>query len=280
MKKFAIFIASLTVLLIMTVAFITGCQKNSQESEDEQTGLTSESIPRVLYNARCAGLKIPDGTTTEILEDGATVRLTFPDGIFLVGNTDAGEEIRTEFMDYTCTGDCTKGCDVIHAQGSFGCSSCNPATITCTGKEKNLEKIMGKGFINLNAGINFVKNKKEASSLFTGPDILLTIPEVQEAMKAFNMKIHGSENPDFSRREQFREVGLNLFGCLVTYMAPGGSNPGASTMPESEMLDAEGWSCTCDAPAGSSGCTKESGMGYKKCVSGACTSCTMSINAE
>lgn len=278
MKKFKIFIASTVVLLFTTVALITGCQKNTKVSSSEEISLTPESIPKVLYNASYDNLKIPNGTTTEVLNNGSTVKLKFPKGIILVGTTTDGEIFRVAETEYTCTGNCTKGCDVIYAGGSFGCSACDPATVTCTGKAKSIAEIQGKGFVNLDAGISFVKNKSEASSLFAGPDVLLTIPQVREAMKAFNLKIHGVEEPDFSDKKQFREVALNLFGCLVTYMAPSQSNSNASRLSEEEFVDAASWSCRCDAPAGSSGCTKDSGIGYKKCTSGACTSCTMIMN--
>lgn len=278
MKKLHVLIVLASLMLATIVGLITGCQKNSKEPTDEEISLTPESIPKVLYNANYNGLRIPDGTTTEVLNNGSTVKLKFPKGIVLVGTTTTGELFRVAETEYTCTGNCTTGCDVIYAGGSFGCSACDPATIVCTGKAKSLAEIQGKGFVDLSAGISFVKNKKEAASLMAGPDVLLSIPEVREAMKAFNLKIHGSENPDFSDKRQYREVGLNLFGCLVTYMAPSLSNRNASRMADEELIDAAAWSCRCDAPAGSSGCTKDSGIGYKKCTSGACTSCTMIMN--
>jgi len=280
MKKFEILIASTIVVLFTTVVFITGCQKNANESGNEEISLTPESIPKALFGASFDNLRIPDGTTTEVLNGGSTVKLHFPKGIYLMGTDKSGTIQQVGGTEYTCTGDCSKGCDVIYAGGSFGCSACDPSTITCTGKAKSLSEIQGKGFVNFNAGISFIKDKREAVNLFAGPDILLTIPEVREAMKAFNLKIHGTENPDFSDSKQFREVGLNLFGCLVTYMAPSISNRNSSNLRvgEDELVDAGSWSCRCDAPAGSSGCTKDSGIGYKKCTSGACTSCTMIVN--
>lgn len=278
MKKFHVLIVSTILVLVTTASLMTGCQKNAKEPIDEEISLTPESIPKVLYNASYNSLRIPDGTTTEVWNNGSTVKLKFPKGIVLVGTTTTGELFRVAETEYTCTGSCTTGCDVLYAGGSFGCSACDPATIVCTGKAKSIAEILGKGFVNLGAGISFVKTKKEAASLMAGPDVLLSIPEVREAMKAFNLKIHGTENPAFSDKKQFREVGLNLFGCLVTYMAPSLSNRNASRVAEDELVDAAGWSCRCDAPAGSSGCTKDSGIGYKKCTSGACTSCTMIIN--
>lgn len=279
MKKFQILIISTIFVLAATVGIVTGCQKNAKEPVDEEISLTPESIPKVLYNANYNGLKIPDGTTTEVLNNGSTVKLKFPKGIILVGTTSTGEVFRIAEAEYTCTGNCSKGCDVLYAGGSFGCSACDPATVVCTGKAKSLAEIVGKGFVNLDAGISFVSTKEEAASLMAGPDILLHIPEVREAMKAFNKKIHGTESPDFSDSKQFREVALNLFGCLVTYMIPGTSNPNTSRLETNEkIIDAASWSCRCDAPANSSGCTKDSGIGYKKCTSDACTSCTMVMN--
>lgn len=281
MKNFKIPITSVILVLITAVALITGCQKNAKVPSREEISLTPESIPKVLYNASFGNLRIPNGTTTEVLNNGSTVKLNFPKGIYLVGTDSKSGEIQQLIAtEYTCTGDCTKGCDVFYAGGQFGCSACDPNTIVCTGKAKSIAAIQGKGFVNFNAGISFIKDKKEAANLFAGPDILLTIPKVREAMKGFNLKIHGTETPDFSNSKQFREVGLNLFGCLVTYMVPSASNRNSSNLSESvdELLSAVNWSCRCDAPAGSSGCTKDSGIGYKKCTSGACTSCTMIVN--
>lgn len=282
MKKFEILITSTIFVLITTVTLITGCQKNVKEQSNEEIILTPKSIPKVLYGAVFDNLKLPDGSTTEILDNGATVKLNFPKDIYLMGtDIKSGEILQLVASEYTCAGACTTGCDVIYAGGSFGCSACDPSTITCTGKSKSLAKIQGKGFVNFNAGISFIKEKQEAENLFAGPDILLNIPKVREAMKAFNLKIHGTENPDFSNAKQFREVGLNLFGCLVTYMAPSASNRNSSNLKDgivTKLVDAGSWSCRCDAPLGSSGCTKDSGIGYKKCVSGDCTSCTMIVN--
>jgi len=281
MKKFEILITATIFFLITAVVLFTGCQKNAKEPTSEEISLTAESIPKVLYNASFDNMRLPDGTTTEILNNGSTVKLSFPKGIYLIGvNSVSGEIQRLSETEYTCTGDCTKGCDVIYAGGSFGCSACEPSTITCTGKSKNLTEIQGKGFVDFNAGISFIKSKEDAAKLFAGPDNLLNIPEVRKAMKAFNLKIHGSENPDFTDKKQYREVGLNLFGCLVTYMAPSTLNHNYFNLRggEDELVDAASWSCRCDAPAGSSGCTKDSGIGYKKCTSGACTSCTMIVN--
>ena len=162
MKQIKILIALTILVLITTVAFMTGCKKNVKEPIDDEISLTPESIPKVLFNASYDNLKIPDGTTTEVLNSGSTVKLKFPKGFFLVGTTNSGEVFRVAETEYTCTGTCTKGCDVFYAGGSFGCSACDPATITCTGKAKSLAEILGKGFVNLDAGISFVKSKKGA----------------------------------------------------------------------------------------------------------------------
>src|SRR5678815_3791639 len=107
----------------------------------------------------------------------------------------------------------------------------------------------------------------------------MEIPQVADQMKAFNLRIYGTENPDFSNGSQFKEVAVNLFGCLVTYMIPASVNARAANIPpDDELVDATSFSCSCDAPSGSSGCTKDSGLGYKKCVSGNCVSCTMTVN--
>lgn len=276
MKKLKILIASAILLLVTTVALTTGCQKNYKEPNNKEINLIPQSVPKVLHNVYYNNLKIPDGTTTEVINSGSAVKLKFPPGIFLVGTTSSGEISKVDGTEYTCTGDCTIGCDVFLVGNTFGCSACNPAEIVCTGKAKSLEKVQGKGFVNFNAGISFVKNEEEASSLYAGPDALFRVPEIRKAMKAFNLKIHGIENPDFSDSKQFREVKLNFFGCLVIYMAPSKSNPNASKVEE-DLIEPKNWSCRCDAPPNSSGCTEESGQGYKKCVSGACTSCTMIV---
>lgn len=277
MKKFQMLIAIAIVVLLSAGIFVTGCRKNAKEpASPPEISLKPEAIPQVLYGASVGELKLPDGTTTEVVDGGSTVKFKFPEGIFLVGFTADREYVELPGTEYTCTGNCTKGCDVLYAAGSFGCSACDPATVVCTGKAKTLSELEGKGFINLNAGISFLTDKKEAEALYAGPHGLLAIPKVREAMKAFNLKIHGTENPDFSNASQFREVGINLFGCVATYMVP--VSYARTAEVDGELVDAAAWSCRCDAPANSSGCTKDSGIGYKRCESGACTSCTMIMN--
>lgn len=275
MKKRNVLLVSAAVLFSLTAVLVIGCQKESKTTAPDEISLSPSSIPRILNGATYNGLKIPDGTMTEVLNNGSTVKIIYPRGVALVGTTPEGGIYRVIESEYTCTGSCTTGCDVLYAGGSFGCSACDPATTTCTGKAKALTEIVGKGFVNFDAGISFVSSNIEASNLFVGPDNLLVIPEVLQAMKAFNVKIHGTESPDFSNAKMYREVVLNLFGCKVMYMAPSSENPNASIVQEEELVEAAAWSCRCDAPAGSSGCTKDSGIGYKKCTSGACTSCTM-----
>ena len=282
MKKIEVVICACLVFLF-SITFVISCQKNGDKKKEQEASLTPEAIPRVLQNAKLNDLQLPDGTTTEVIDDGATVRFKFPDGIMLAGvNKVAGDIELLPGGEYTCTGSCTKGCDVLYAGGSFGCSACDPATVVCTGKAKgSFTDLEGRGFININAGISFISEKSQTKGLFTGPSIkvLLSIPQVAEAMKTFNRKVYGTDNPDFSDASQFREVGMNLFGCLVTYMAPARTHAKyANVPPDDELVDGASWSCRCDAPAGSSGCTKDSGIGYKKCESGACVSCTMIVN--
>lgn len=276
MKKMKFLISSTILGFFIVAASIVGCQKDSKKAvENTITSAASQSsIPKVLYGTSYNDLKIPDGTTTEVLNDGSTVKFNFPKGIFLVRKTKEGEISKFMTAEYTCEGKCTEGCDVVILNKKFYCSQCEPSTITCTGKSNVLiDHFEEAAFINFDAGISFVKTKEEAVNLFKCPDFLFDIPEISKAIKAFNLENYGTEIPYISDPKQYREVALNLFGCLVTYLIP--KNSSTSKMIADELLESK-FECDCDSER--EGCTKELILGMiKTCKSGKCSKCTMVV---
>ncbi|PJJ74549.1 hypothetical protein BXY57_0107 [Thermoflavifilum aggregans] len=253
----------------------SGCHKGAQQNQTPS--LDTKSIPQVLYGAYLGELRLPDQTTTEILNGGSTVRFHFPKGIYLVGTDSTGQIRMLTETDYTCTGACTQGCDVFYIRGHFGCSQCEPGTISCTGHSSSLSGLEGYGFVDLKQGIHFVKDTQEIHSLFDPPNGLFDIPAVRQAMEQFNIQNYGQPQPDFSRRSAYREVAVNLFGCLVTYLVPK-SGQLRSDVSVDQLIDASSWYCHCDE--GNTDCTPESGLGYKMCKKGGCTSCRMHIDQQ
>jgi hypothetical protein len=252
-----------------------GCHKATQQQQ--LPSIDATSIPSVLQGAYLGELRLPDQTTTEILNGGSTVRFHFPRGIYLVGRDTAGQIRMLTETDFTCTGDCTEGCNVFYIRKHFACSQCEPGTISCTGKSLSLSGLQGYGFVDFKQGVHFVKDTQQIKYLFSPPDALFDIPEVRKGMEQFNMANYGVAHPDFSHPEAYRPVAVNLFGCLVTYLVlkNGQLRTDANV---SELIDASSWYCHCDQ--GDTGCTMESGLGYKMCKKGNCISCRMHVDEQ
>jgi len=135
-ENFKIWLPSLPVRIIFAWLIFPGCHKATQQQQ--LPSIDATSIPSVLQGAYLGELRLPDQTTTEILNGGSTVRFHFPRGIYLVGRDTAGQIRMLTETDFTCTGDCTEGCNVFYIRKHFACSQCEPGTISCTGKSLSL----------------------------------------------------------------------------------------------------------------------------------------------
>jgi hypothetical protein len=278
-----------TLFTIITIGTVS-CQKESAIESEQTTqrvkGLEKFEVPSILVDARIGDIKIPNGTKTFVENNGATVRFEYPAGIRYFGKDSQGNILSTTAGSYTCTGNCTKGCDVFYAGGQFGCSACQPNTITCTGKAENNNLMMSDvdgGFINLNSKIRVLSSGEDLDKLQPAVSFLFQIPEVQKNMMAFNKEIYGVENPtvDWKDQKNYQSVVIDLAGVAVKYLMPRSyfnkkSNARVSMMTGNQIV------CACKDSPSPGGCTHKTGAlgAYESCVSGACISCNMTVNQQ
>lgn len=299
MKK--IFLTLSTTLLCATGFF--ACSQPEQTPKPDSNVAQTHAVPAVLHGATLDGVAIPDGTRTSVEDGGKTVRLLYPAGIQFVTSLQYRADLAAKMIDggstYTCTGACSSGCDVFYVQGSFACSQCSNGS-ACTGKASRA--IATGGFIDVKAGISFIRNKAQLKELRTkniqSPDDLFKFEYVKRAMRELNIKVHGVADPTkmiAQNPTEYRHVAINVFGALVDYAVPLkyldsetnrlsprktsiGVQSETTAEPSQHFVRADeesGFSCNCSS--GGSGCTAESGLGYKKCNSGSCVSCSMTV---
>jgi hypothetical protein len=287
----------------ISVSGFYGCGQPEQSPKPQQNVWAEQfKIPAVLNGATIDGLRVPDGTETIIEDEGATVRLRYPEGIRFINSQEYSLDFQSKLDDgggtYTCTGACSVGCDVFYVQGAFACSQCSNGS-ACTGRGSRSSE--AGGFVDTKAGISFIRTKEQLQKLekqhLQTPNDLFKFDYVKHAMHQLNMDVHGEPDPTqaIARNPSlYKHVAVNIFGAVVDYTVPvkyldsetkrlsldvQSSNRLSSPLSTTQVFLLEetggGFSCACSS--GGSGCTAESGFGYKKCNSGVCVSCSMSV---
>lgn len=307
MKK----IQFLKLIFAVAISCFYSCNQLEQ-SPKPQDALTEQfKIPAILNGATVGGLRVPDGTKTIIEDEGATVRLKYPEGIRFVNSQQYSLDFESKLADdggddgggtYTCTGACSVGCDVFYVQGSFACSQCSNGS-ACTGKASRSSET--GGFVDTGVGISFIRTKADLQKLekqhLQTPDDLFKFEYVKRTMLKLNAEVHGEADPTQSIARNpslYKHAAINMFGAIVDYTVPisylaseakrlsvEGQSAAriASPLSLSQVFlladdgDEGGGGFSCACSSGTTGCTAESGFGYKKCNSGACTSCSMSV---
>ncbi|HEX8428275.1 hypothetical protein [Hymenobacter sp.] len=299
MKK----IRLLALILSIGASGLYGCSQPEQSPKPQDVLAEHYKVPAVLYGATVGDLRIPDGTETIVEDEGATVRLKYPAGIRFINSQQHSLDFASKLDDggggsYTCTGACSVGCDVFYVQSSFACSQCSNGS-ACTGKASRSSET--GGFVDTGAGISFIRTKEQLQKLekqhLQVPDDLFHFEYVNRAMRKLNVEVHGEADPTQAiarNPDAYKHVAINMYGAVVDYTVPinylnseaqrlsleGKSyNRLGSTLSPTQvfLLEESGGGFSCACSSGGSGCTAESGIGYKKCNSGACTSCTMSV---
>lgn len=271
-------------LSIAIVAMVVSCQKDSTVESNQTNGFDKFKIPNILIDAKVGNLILPNGTKAMVVNDGASVKFEYPNGIKYFSKDGNGNIFSTESGSYTCTGSCNKGCDVFYVSGSFGCSSCDPSTISCTGKAQNNSLIANEvegGFVNLNSKIRLLTSSEDLNKFQPAVSFLFDIPEIKVQMLEFNKLVHGVENPTANWKDQdnYQVVVIDLAGVAIKYLMPKSyfsKNPNLKV----NFMEGSQISCTCKDTPSPGGCSKKSGMMYESCVSGACVSCNMQVNQQ
>ena len=236
-------------------------------------------------------LIMPEGTHALPSTNRSRLSFTLPEGVIYVANNGGTLGIAKDGT-YTCTSDCSGGCDVMSIGENVFCSACpEGSTESCLGKwgdKEEIEEIQQSfligdgnngGFIDLNQGITFA-SEIPTENRFTEPawDVLIKTPQVAQAFSEFYGGLWPNGTPDFNRAKL---AVVNVFGTYVRLYVPASMATSARLGPSIAMAN----EVSCGCSSGTGGCTQEDitkGEGEEaikigdKCIAGGCVSCTMS----
>lgn len=272
---------SLTFILTATILISCSEEAPVQTPIGERNPLLQ--IPADMGGINFGGVVLPNGTTSEVSEDGSTLNVKLPEGIIYIASFN-NELLAADEGGYTCTSTCAGGCDVVKLGDNVGCSACpEGSTASCVGKHENsglygIGQGSGGGFIDLSQGISFVTPDDEKLGNFQSPvwEVLIQYPEVQEKLLAFVNELWPDETINYDKSKL---VLTNVYGTYVRMHVP---NSLMNARAENELI--AGDEVSCDCTSGGTGCVHEevrAGVGSlskkigDKCVAGACESCSM-----
>jgi hypothetical protein len=255
----------------------------AEVSNRSHAGKAVANLNTLNYNYNLSKFSATYRTLTNVTKGGARVEFTYPEGIKFISVKEDGTYLVDPGSCYECTGNCTSGCDVFYAKKKFGCNQCDNGA-SCTGNSvpcssSNIDEARS-GYVDLNAGISFIKNDANLDNFLKGPSlqILMQIPEVLEAMKKFNKEVYGEEMPDYSKLDgTVKPYFMNLFGSVAVYKIPDSYFSNARIVKSNELYVVDPGKTSCSCTSGTSGCTYDSGLGWEMCESGACVKCRMKV---
>lgn len=269
------------------------CGYNQQE--EDITGLSGKkgNFPSVLYNAYVNGVKLPNGTKAELVDD-STVKFIYPKGVrqwVFDQNQNFARVMELSDGSYTCTCSGSNGCNVFYtSQTGFGCSH-GECSGSCTGKNNrfNEDAYPYYAFIDRNMPLSPITDEKDFKNLPYIPELVLKDKEVQKLLAEYAFKIYGDKYTkildDIDSRQVIKNdiediiyIQMKIYGYKFIYgMDFKKLKDGMKYNNDYRVMEISdgGFSCHCDS--GSSGCTKGSSLGVKYCEGGGCTQCTMKI---
>ncbi|HET8860310.1 hypothetical protein [Marivirga sp.] len=271
--------------LLMLLPFVLlACNEEKIQNDSFLEENADINIPSDMGGINFKGVILPNGTKSEVSNDGSTLTVKLPEGVFYIASLN-GELISSKEGGYTCTSTCSGGCDVVKLGSEVGCSRCpEGSTEECVGKDPDDEGFYsigegtGGGFINKNIGISFVKSGEDRIEHFQSPDweVLMQYPDFERAFNSFVKDLWPEGKVD---RENADLVVVNAFGTYLRMYVPSSF---LSSRTDNELIS--GGDVSCDCSSGESGCVYEeittgpfnTKIG-DKCVAGACESCTMSF---
>ena len=275
-------------ILIIVLSLFFACNNSDELLNVKNETTTQEKIdedfPRISINSKIAGVKLPNGTIMDKVDD-STIKMTFPKGYEL---WQLGEDGRFEVISessYTCTCSGDNGCNVFHVKDEYGCSH-GSCTGSCTGKFNNSFTHARFYVLNVNSRMQAATDK-EFEDLDYLPGELVS--QFKKELESFAKSLYGAnyqdaiqyvdkafQNPSSSQNITF--VKMKMYGYKFVY----GINtqqvkPDVMKSNTFTTVD-DGKKHECKCNSGSSGCTADSSWGVKYCEGGACTSCTMTVN--
>lgn len=290
MKTFALYRTAL--ILIFALGF-TSCnqEENFDQIKSESQVKKSEGVfVDVIDKDEVIASQLPEGTIVRKTSLGS---LTFelPEDVIYAWQDNNGKWIQTNSFGYSCTAadGCGTGCDVLYAQGTYGCTQCSrPAS--CTGKSTidqyesindpadalgSLDSENG-GFIFLNDPVRF-GTINQLTSLKT-PKGFFSHPVVSEALRRF--LVENGLTPVEKGAKNVKYLPVVAFGTQLGLAVRNDQQEELARRSPSARNNSLMAGITCSCTQGS-GCTKNSGWGYEKCERAeTCTTCCMNCPAE
>ncbi|MFY0687525.1 MAG: hypothetical protein JXQ90_10195 [Cyclobacteriaceae bacterium] len=269
-------------LLIFAIGLTCyACKKDSDPKKEELISFETQ-IPEDFAGYDVGGYLTPEGTTAKLSQSGGRLEFHFREGLMRIGLNQNGRFVSSGGGTYTCTSDCSSGCDVVSMGGEVGCSSCPKGeTAACTGSwsgddpEQFIKE--GAGFIDLYQGISLIDKPdfESMETLTSAPwDVMIQVDGVQEQLDQFILDLWGDQEIG---EVATQNVLVNLFGTKGYLKVP------AETAARINAIEGEP-SCNCSS--GSNDCTLEEieteakvMVGYR-CISSSCTSCDMILSEK
>ena len=260
----------LQIAIYLGLLLFVAC--NSQNSDDD-ISIDKPSFPVDASGIAFGNVVLPAGTVSEVSNDGGTVELILPEGVFYLGKVD-NELVMANSGCWSCSGSCT-GCDVVNLGGEVGCTACKTGFIeTCVGSScDGLSSFSAKGggLIDMNKGISIINNQEELNdALKNNPDweTLIQHPVISNEIDNFLSELWGGSEIDTENADL---IPVNIFGTVVRLFSP-----------KNKSINNKSLAVTCSCASGSSGCDYQKIMkGFihvgDKCAANGCVTCNMSF---
>lgn len=229
-------------------------------------------VPAFTEGSMLGELRLPDNSSIVLSDDGSSVTIEFPEGIYFVREDEEGNPSLQRTITYTCTCSSTGAGTVAYVAGDFGCfhggctGSCNGAFMDDRGHRT--DALVG-GFVDLNQNATFLKSVEESEGLLAFDPIILALPEVEGGRVLLSLHhlavlMGGYEGPS-------RVLGANFYGTLVGISLP---ESYIATLSDAELLR----TVTCNCGSGNSGCAVNQNAGsFATCVGSGYSSCSMIV---
>ena len=273
------------MLMVIFGIFLTSCNTKEKDgllsSASAIESFRNTSIPKDMGGLKYGGLTLPDGTTSNLSQNNSKLSMKLPKGVVFAALVH-DEVISSEEGGYTCTSDCSGGCDVVKLGGEIGCSACpKESPQVCTGQHDTGADSFpfgrGGGFIDLRQGISFVETINPDDQL-DGPswDVLLKHPDVEKNFERFFQSLWLEDSP---KAQNSKLAVVNVYGTFIRMYVP--KNMEENSRIANAILSGERVTCKCSSDE--SGCVYQeiTTSGWPKikigdrCVAGSCKSCTM-----
>jgi len=275
-----------TIIILVTGVIFFACSNNEAQDTifNDVSNIKNTTIPLDMGGLKFGSIVLPKGTISKISQNGSRLDFKLPKNYIYAATDEKGQVFFADSGSYTCTSNCSGGCDVVKLGDVVGCSACpEGSTDPCTGKrglnsfqKNNLYSHQigdgnNGGLINLESGISFITTKKKLNRYVPNLEVLTKHPKIKSEFDNFFNKIWKNKLPT---KKNSKEVLVDVYGKTISLLIP-------IETYQSSKVQFIGGKISCNCSSGSSGCTlKAIKKGFvtvgHTCVAGSCNSCTMS----